>query len=363
MIENKNILLCLNQLEIGGIETAVYNQAITLKEKGFNIYVLAKTGVYSQRLTEKGINCIPFEFKIDPFNYDLKSINKVRDVLKQNNIGQVYIHQFDCITSVFPACMIENIPYIAYLHNGVKATYDFFIKERYDYNYAIFKLYFEMAYKIIAITEMVKNENIEKFNISENKFIVLKNSINFDEIKLHSKEQDITTIRKFLLISRLSHEKQISIKNGIEMFRKYHLKYPDATLTIVGDGNQEEEIKKQIEDISECVNMVGKTNNVLKYIKDCDIVIGLGRCILEAISMKRIAVISGYSEIKDIITPENIENFLRENFSGRDAESVTFDEIVNKIENLNKEKIKQITTLNYDFAYKNLISNIYMKII
>ena len=40
---------------------------------------------------------------------------------------------------------------------------------------------------------------------------------------------------------------------------------------------------------------------------DNDIVIGLDRCILEAIATKRIAVISGYENITEIVTKDNIE--------------------------------------------------------
>ena len=49
----KSILICLEQLGIGGVETAVVNQAIALKEKGNEIFILAKKGIYSQVLKEK----------------------------------------------------------------------------------------------------------------------------------------------------------------------------------------------------------------------------------------------------------------------------------------------------------------------
>ena len=52
----KNILICLEKLDIGGVETAVVNQAIALKEKGCNVFVIAQKGIYSETLKNNGIN-------------------------------------------------------------------------------------------------------------------------------------------------------------------------------------------------------------------------------------------------------------------------------------------------------------------
>lgn len=46
---NKTILICLEKLDIGGVETSVYNQSIAFKEKGYNVVVLAKNGIYTEK--------------------------------------------------------------------------------------------------------------------------------------------------------------------------------------------------------------------------------------------------------------------------------------------------------------------------
>ncbi len=59
-----NILICLNKLDIGGVETAVINQIAKLTELGHNIIVLAKKGVYAEKVEEIGAKIVEFDFQL-----------------------------------------------------------------------------------------------------------------------------------------------------------------------------------------------------------------------------------------------------------------------------------------------------------
>ena len=103
--------------------------------------------------------------------------------------------------------------------------------------------------------------------------------------------------------------------------------------------------------------MFGERNDVLNIIKDNDLVIGLDRCILESIVMKKIAIISGYDGIKGIVTPESIDKAANINFSGWKMENQDIDKVVENIADLNENKIKNILEKNYEYAYENLNFN------
>ena len=117
-----NILLCLNKLGIGGIETAVLNQTIQYNELGHKVIILAEDGIYRKKFEDAGAQIIDFKYEISN-RYDYKKIEFVENILEENKIEQVHIHQIDCINTVFPACMKKNIPYVAYLHNGIKRSF------------------------------------------------------------------------------------------------------------------------------------------------------------------------------------------------------------------------------------------------
>lgn len=61
---NKNILICLNKLDIGGIETAVVNQTIEMLKRGYKVVILAKKGIYVDKVIKEGAIFIEFDFEI-----------------------------------------------------------------------------------------------------------------------------------------------------------------------------------------------------------------------------------------------------------------------------------------------------------
>ena len=210
-----------------------------------------------------------------------------------------------------------------------------------------------MAEKIIGITKSAIEENKNRYNIKDdNKYMVMNNSIKFDEKMVNNKNIP-TKVEKFILVSRLAEEKRNSIKNGISIFEKFNEINPNASLAIVGDGALEKEVLEDISDIKNS-KYLGARNDIINLISEYDVVIGLDRCILEAVSTKRLAIISGYENIAGIVNKENIELASSENFSGRKVESKTIDEVVSDLCNLTTEDIKNIVTNNFDFAYEKL---------
>ena len=146
-----------------------------------------------------------------------------------------------------------------------------------------------------------------------------------------------------MLISRLFEEKISSIKDALNFFSYYIKKYKNikCTLKIIGDGNKREEIISFINElnINNKVEIIGEVSNVKEYIEECDIVLGMGRCLIEAISMKRLAVICSYDGLKGIVRKDDINLCIDENFSGRLLENTTSKELTNFILN---ENIKNI---------------------
>lgn len=52
-MDEKNILICLEKLDIGGVETAVLNQATNWIELGYHVVILAKKGIYTPVLEKR----------------------------------------------------------------------------------------------------------------------------------------------------------------------------------------------------------------------------------------------------------------------------------------------------------------------
>ena len=347
----KNIMICLEKMGIGGIETSVLNQAIEYKRRGINPIIVAAKGIYIDFLKENDITFEEVEFPLEN-NVDTNKMKKIMEIIDKYEVEQVIINQLPCILSVMPACIIKNIPYIAYVHTAFSTIkddennmYDWF-ERTYSIYQDLLKIYFQNAYRIVAISKLAAEYVINRYEVPKNKVIILHNSINLDIYKSENKENKK---EKFVLISRLSKEKVESVKNGIEIFEKYDCK--NKIMTIVGDGDKREELEQYVnlKKDKDKIHFAGACTNVKEIIDQNDIVLGVDRVILEAIAMKKIAVIIGYSKPKQIITKENIQLEADEGFCGESLQSTRVEELAKQI----KEKNIDVEE-NYNFVKENL---------
>ena len=356
----KNILICLEKMDIGGVETSVLNQVIEYKKRGIKPIVISKTGIFTDILKENNIDYEEIEFPLEN-NIDINRINKIIEIIDKYKVEQVVINQLPCILSVLPACIIKEIPYVAYVHTafhtikpGENNVYDWY-ERTYPFFKDLLKIYFENASKIIAISKEAAKYVKERYNINKDKFLVLKNSINLNEYKSSNNEN---RKEKWVLISRLSNEKLQSVKNGIDLFDIYN--NPNKVLTIVGDGDKRKDLEKygKSKKSKDKIKFLGASNNVKDIIDANDIVLGLDRVMLEALAMKKIAVLIGYDNLKQVITKENIEIEANEGFCGESLESTDIETLAKVIENenINVED-------NYEFVKENLNieKNIYLE--
>lgn len=356
----KNIMICLEKMCIGGIETSVLNQAIEYKKRGINPIIVAANGIYSDFLKENDITFEEVDFPLEN-NVDSNKTKRIMEIIEKYEVEQVIINQLPCILSVMPACIIKNVPYVAYVHTSFSTIKndDNNMYNWYERTYPIYKdllkIYFQNACRIVAISKLAAEYVINRYEATKDKVIILHNSINLDVYKSENKENKK---EKFVLISRLSQEKLESVKNGIEIFEKYDCK--NKKMTIVGDGDKREELEQYVnlKKDKDKIHFAGACTNVKEIIDQNDIVLGVDRVILEAITMKKIAVIIGYSKPKQIITKENIEKEAEEGFSGENLQSTSIEELANQIK---ENDIDVEENYNYVKENLNIQKNIYIE--
>lgn len=354
----KNILLCNNSMGIGGVETVILNQVTAFTKKGYNVYVVAGKGIYSDKIKELGGSFIELEFP-EENNINVDRINKLVQIIKEKQITEIHIHKYQCIPTAVPAALISETPYFAYEH-GIRDT-----RKYYTWNYPIYKqlfpIYFKNAYKIIAITPKVAEFTQKEYNIEKSKYEIVHNGIDFNIYNNENPNYE-GEIKKAVIISRFYNEKINTILEGIEIFNKLLETYPTAKLEIVGAGEEKARINKYLQELQidyannkeeTTVNFVGEQNNIITYLQDADLLLGVDRCALEGIAMKVPVVITGYSGIKGLITEKNINLSAEENFSGDNMKTISLEECVNQILQL-REKRQEIVEYNYNFATEKL---------
>lgn len=344
----KNILICLERLDIGGVETFTIAQVKEYAKKGIKCYVLSQGGILERKLRDlNNVELINFTFKIEN-RINENEIKIIEKIIKTKKIDSICIHQYPCIPYLLPLIFKYNIPYMAYIHSTVEGTFEWYMKT-YPMYHVLFPMFFKNASKIVAVTEKVKKENIKLFNIDSSKYRVINNSIDFSEYDDLKINNNLNLINKFMYFGRLAVEKEKSIISAIEFYNYYKENYNnEAVLKIVGDGALLEELKTKYE--SENIKFTGAVSDTIKELKKCDAVIGVDRCILEGIAAKRIAIISSYHGNIALVTPKIIEKEIEENFSGK-----SLDDNKEEVTKYTQEELKEIIRSNYD-QVKNKLS-------
>lgn len=67
------------------------------------------------------------------------------------------------------------------------------------------------------------------------------------------------------------------------------------------------------------------------FIRSCDIVLGMGRVMVESMIQGRVSILIGYQEVHGIISAENFEAFRYSNFSGRGCDTVSVDTVIGRL--------------------------------
>ena len=357
-MSSKNILLCLEQLRIGGVETYAINQAIALKNKKFNVIIASKDGIYRKIAEEKGIKWIEFDFEIENF-FNLEKIEKMMNIIKEHRITEVHMHTFVTSSVVFPACLMLDIPFFIYVHTGISVIEDNF--EWFENTSIVLKEnlkdIFKHAYRIVTINTQTIDFIKKRYNITDvNKFVYIRNSIDFEEYRSN---KQISRINRVLIVSRMDELKKDSIKNGILFFQELNkLNDSKLELNIAGDGPEKEKIEEFITNNKiENVNCLGAVTNIKEQIEKSEIVIGVGRCVLEAIAMKRIAIISGYEKITGLVNFENIPCEIDENFVGAKLKGKDVTKLAHDINSMSLDEIKNTVETNYELIKEKLDIN------
>lgn len=342
----KKTLICLEKLDIGGVETFTITQIEEFVRRGIECYVLSKDGILREKLNNiKNVKWVEFDFKLErTLNHE--KINELEKFIIKKKIDFIYVHQFSCVEYILPIALKHKIPYVAYLHNIVPKTCEWFM-EHYEIYKTLFPIYFRYASKIIAITTRVYEEHINLFKLPKEKYIILNNSLDFSKYPNKKIEKLNMNFDKLLWFGRVSEQKRNSIEIGIE-FYEYIKKYnKSAKLTIVGDGEILEEFKEKYS--KKNIDFIGAVSDMTPYIKDSDILLGVDRCMLEAVASKKPAIICGYKKNIVLVTPSIIKAAIKENFTG-----INLKDDKEEILKYNEKELKKIIEKNYSYVKEKL---------
>lgn len=301
------ILLGNNTLSfLGGSETWTQTLAIQLKEMGHDVYGFSpELGIIADNLKAKGIVCYNdmSTSGVKPFSFVLQEKQELEfDVIIAN-----HNHIVDYLRSQFP-----KTPIISTVHGIIHKVQD------------------DLGKMVIAPEHPALDAKVNQFvSVSEEVQEILKKNYNidsmivrnfFDTTKYEAKRPINPISPKVFLVNSNyfgGHDPEIEVIR--EVTRHY-----GARLIAVGQN-------------------FGPSNDLMQAIEEADVVVGMGRSVMEGVCAGRLGIVHGRWGTGGIINQENINSLRGRNFSGRDSEGklMTAQELIAEIDkNYNDETIK-----------------------
>ena len=213
---------------------------------------------------------------------DLKAIKAVRKLIRKYNPDIVYAHSskagaIACVVDIG----LKN--HCVYNPHGWAFNMRCSAKKKAMYT-AIEKVAAPFCDKIICISDAEKQSALDKKICKEDKLQVIFNGVDIEayENEVHGavKRKDLNIPKDAFvvgMVGRMSPQKAPDV--FVKMAKRVRAKVPNAHFIIVGNGNQEAEIRKYAEDngFSDSLHITGWVDNPMSYVELFDVACLLSR--------------------------------------------------------------------------------------
>lgn len=335
-----HVLMLLDDINIGGTETYVFNITKALIKMGVYVVIASSGGVTEELFRKYGIKT-----SIISINMKYKAIEEIKNLIDIEGINLLHCNSYKSMELGREIYMRYNIPYIVSLHGM------FYSKE------ILLSTCIE-AKAIIAVSSPVKNLFIEMTGIKFQGILkVISNGIDTETFKPGIQQE---TIRQKLGISknaivivycsRLGWGKGAIAEQFILSLKEVSLNHRNIYCIIIGDGDKKESLVRISEKLNSSLNkklihVIGARYDVLSYYLESDFIIGTGRVALEALSCGKAVIATGSKGCIGIVNQENKEEMWNSYFGDHQGKA-----------NVNANDRSLIKSMEYliDFPQKRL---------
>lgn len=306
----------------GGGEKSILELSKTLKKMGHNVYLVGIAGsTFMKKAQEVGFEVLPI---VSFSQFDIVSIGILVKYLKKFSIQIINAHTARSYFIASIAGKIFSIPVVFTRHVCFPVKPHLLNK----------LLYFQLADKIIGISNAVRDSIINSLAIDSNKIEVIYDGVRIDEFynesKYYSWLNNLSSKKEFVIatISRLDENK--GIDTFIHAANIVSKSMPNAKFLIVGQEEKKfsRKLKKLINSAVTNQNIIfrGFINDVSSLLYDIDIFVrtstqeALGFGVIEAMATGRPVIatnVGGLPEVIDdgitgILIPSNNPELLSE---------------------------------------------------
>lgn len=279
-------------LTSGGAERVAANLASQLKNNGEEVWMLVFDGNHSTYHTDAPIIDLKMPMQKGLINKIVWYVKVIKEVSKYKKDLQIthaisFLNEPDLI-NVITSWRGKAIVSVRNNRSFLDKNFITKIKD---------KFVFYMAEKIVALSNGVKEDLVNYYNVSPSKIEVIYNACDVELIKkqyekLPNDASDLDFISGKTVVTAGRLTKQKGQWHLIRAFKKVVEEVPDAKLLILGQGAEEEYLHNIIHDLhlENSIKLMGYQENPYYYLRKSDVFVfsslfeGFGNVLLEAMA-------------------------------------------------------------------------------
>lgn len=308
----KKVLFVIDTLQLGGAEQSLLENTSRFKKIKPIICHLYTGEILKPKFIERDIEV--YSFNVSKKYGFIEAYKKLKHVIEieKPDLMVAYLTRSEIVTRLIGR--FNNIPVVGTFVNDLYCkSYNQHLSWKARQLVSVFKLINKATCKIcvgfISNSQAIKDANAKHLNIQPEKIEVINRGRDSYKFKRNSFNKDISPNQiRFLNVSRLFTVK--GHKFMIMGFKKFLEKYPNATLSIIGDGPLFQELSQLINEnnLENNVFLLGSRNDVATLLADYDcfvfpsLVEGFSGAIVEAMFAKLPVLASNIPQNKEAIT-------------------------------------------------------------
>lgn len=297
---NNKILLIIPTLGLGGAEIMVENLALTLKDRDYYVKVISLYN-YQSPITIRLENAnIPIIYLNKKTGFDFKIVLQLYKIFKAEKPSVVHTHLYSLPYAFIAAKSAKVNKVVHTIHSMADKEVT---KNKRKINKILYKKFGVIP---VAISPIVKESIIEEYQIEPSMVPMIFNGIDLDKCI----EKDNYFLKdKFTILHIGSFTKPKNHEGLINSFKSVHDIYAKTELMLIGKGELEDEIKKQVNtlELDSCVKFMGLQADVHLYLNEADIFVlpslweGMPITLIEAMATGLPIVATGVGGVPDMI--------------------------------------------------------------
>ncbi len=294
----------------GGPEKQILTHLASAARSGLRVGACAFAGTgMSTELAERALSLGIPSFLIETDNkFDLRSLRRFRDIIRENGVRIVCSHGFKADFYTYLVSKLTPVAKIGFVRGDTSEN----LKVR--FYTMIDKAVIRRYGRVVTLSEAQKRKLVG-LGVPEGRISVIFNAIDIDAIRKAASreigdlpgEKEFVGSRRFIVtVGRLSPEKGHAVL--LEAMPDILAAQPDLRLVMVGDGQERSRLEAGIRRLGlrESVLMPGFSRTAAYYMKKAEIVVnpsfseGMPNVVLEARALKVPVVatdVGGVSEI------------------------------------------------------------------